>query len=289
MLMAQGISMAVFGVGFFSDPELLRDYQKSYALPLNWLLLAFQHLGLFVVPALLFASLVHREPRRLLGFRRPRAQTLVFAALLILLSVPMVNALVWLNEGMQLPSWLYGLELAMQKLEEQARELTDLLTSGTSLWMLGVNILLVAALPALGEEMVFRGLVLPIFHRWTGSIHAAVWLSAALFSAMHMQFYGFLPRLVLGAVLGYLFVGSRNIWIPILAHFANNATALTLVFLMNSEMIDESIEHFEPSAPQVLFAALSTLSVIAAIVWYLRRMKPMLAILPPSEDPLEIQ
>lgn len=271
MLMAQGLTTLIWGVDFFGAPESIRDYDRPYMLHVNYVLLFFQHLGLFVVPALAFSALSSHEPYKLLGMKPARPIWLIGAALVMVAAMPAVNALAWMNSAVSFPEFLGGLERALQEMESQAGALTEALASRADLPHFLVNLLVLAVVPAIGEELIFRGLVLRIIASWTGSKTKGVWISAALFSAMHMQFYGFLPRLLLGALLGYLFVWSRTIWVPIAAHFANNALALTLMYLIGTGVISAEVDSFEPEFGDLAFLLLS-LAAFGGLVFWLRRL-----------------
>jgi membrane protease YdiL (CAAX protease family) len=103
---------------------------------------------------------------------------------------------------------------------------------------------MIAVLPAVGEELLFRGVIQKLFSKITRSHHWGIWISAILFSALHLQFYGFIPRLLLGAMFGYLLVWSGSLWLPILAHFINNAAAVTALFMIDHGYLNPSIEEF---------------------------------------------
>jgi len=271
MLMAQGITSTVWGVSFFADPAGAQDFSKAHAVYVNWILLFFQHLGLFVVPAILFAVLSHHQPKVVLGFRPIKPALIALAALIMIAAVPLVNALAWANQLMALPQWMSGLEKLLQDMEAQAQLLTDALTSSGDWRFLLVNLVVLAAIPAIGEEMIFRGLVLRIIESWTGSAQRAVWVSAALFSAMHMQFYGFLPRLVLGALLGYLFVWTRSLWVPIIAHFTNNALALVVMYFIARNDLPRDLDGFEPTLIDISVLGLSIL-LIGGLAWKIKKL-----------------
>ena len=115
--------------------------------------------------------------------------------------------------------------------EEQAGKITKLLLGSTAVSDLLINLLVIAIIPAIGEELLFRGVIQKQFIALTESKGAAVVLTSLLFSALHMQFFGFLPRFALGVLLGFLYVWSGSLWLPIMAHFFNNATAVILVWL----------------------------------------------------------
>src|SRR5690606_2422366 len=119
--------------------------------------------------------------------------------------------------------WMKVQELQMEKITEKILQVTSF--SGLLL-----NLLVIAIIPAIGEELLFRGCLQPVFHRWTKNIHIAIWITAIIFSAIHVQFYGFIPRMLMGAVFGYMLYWGRSIWLPIIAHFINNATAVIYTF-----------------------------------------------------------
>jgi hypothetical protein len=243
------------------------DYENEQVVQINRVLLLFQHLGLFVVPAIIFAMLSSTKWRKFLGFRFILPQFLIGSAVLMIVALPFINALAWLNEGVEFPSALKGLEDLFVGMEEQAMELTNAIARTDSVFILLMNLLVVAVLPAFGEEMIFRGIILPVLRKWTKNVHVAVWLTAFLFSAMHFQFFGFLPRLVLGAILGYLFVWSKTLWAPIIAHLANNALALVLMFLIARGVIPEEAESFEAGAGDWVWTLLSVGAMIVCILF----------------------
>ena len=105
-----------------------------------------------------------------------------------------------------------------------------------------IGIFVIALLPAIGEELVFRGMFQNEFYRGTGNIHLAIWASAIIFSAIHFQFYGFIPRLLLGALFGYLYYWSGNLLVPMFAHFFNNAFGVIMIYLHRHELTDLNVE-----------------------------------------------
>ena len=152
----------------------------------------------------------------------------------MLAATPFINFLGEINSNMHLPGFLRSVEEWMKTTEEKAAVLTKAFLKMDSINDLIFNLLLIGLIPAIGEELVFRGLVQKLFHQLTKNIHAGVLIAAILFSAMHMQFYGFLPRMVLGVMLGYMLVWSGNLWFPIAGHFINNAGAVILYYLFQN-------------------------------------------------------
>lgn len=270
MLMGQGLLNALWGVNLFENTSALSDYEDENVVQMNRVLLFFQHLGLFVVPAIVFARLSSVDWKKYLGFRFIMSRIAIASALVIIAALPLINVMAWFNEGLALPEALSSLEEVFAGMEETAQKLTMAIAGTGSVSSLMVNILVMALLPALGEEMIFRGLMIPIFRKWTGNVHVAVWLSAFLFSAMHFQFYGFIPRFLLGALLGYLFVWSKSIWAPIIAHFVNNALALILLFMMARGSISEDLDSFDPDFSDWLLVGISAIAV-SGLIFYITK------------------
>lgn len=158
----------------------------------------------------------------------------------------------------------------MKSSEEQAARITEAFLIMTSPSELLFNLFMIALIPAIGEELLFRGIVQNIFSRWLKNNHAAIWLSALLFSAMHMQFYGFIPRLMLGVMLGYLLVWSGNIWWPIIAHFVNNAAAVIFSYLFQNNFSNFDPDKIGVGADQMVSVMLS-LGFTAIILFLLHK------------------
>jgi len=189
-------------------------------------------IGLFIVPALLLAWLFSDGTGSYLPVRRlPGAASLFMVVLVLLVSVPLVNQLVEWNSRLALPGALHPLEEWMKDAEADAAELTEAFLRTDGWTGVLVNLLIVALLPAIGEEFLFRGVLQRILIGATRNAHAGIVLTAAVFSAIHAQFYGFLPRMLLGVYFGYLVWWSRSIWLPVIAHFLNNAGAVLVAFL----------------------------------------------------------
>ncbi len=245
LLMLVGLLVVVF-VGMvaalpFAGPDIFKQLTAGAAANLNILryIQVLSHLGLFVVPGLMLAFLVGRKPLDYLqGQRIPGAANLLITALIMIAVVPAVHALMQLNQQLSLPEAMSGLEQWMRTTEDAAEVMMEKFLNVSGTQALLFNLFMVAVLPAIGEEFIFRGAVQRIFSQWTGNVHVAVFIAAVLFSAMHLQFFGFLPRLLLGLILGYMFVITKNIWVPVFAHFFNNAAAVIVYYLAyNTDLI----------------------------------------------------
>lgn len=211
----------------------LELFGESMTLPLTtykWQQLV-QSAFAFLLPPLLFASLCHEQPLRYLGLYEPigwRQALLVVAAMLV--AVPCINLLAWLNEQVPFPSFMSGLETRLRLLEDQAQTQTDFLLRAPTFGGLWLNLLVLALMPALGEELFFRGALQRLFGEVMPKAWP-VWLAAFVFSAVHMQFFGFVPRMLLGAFFGYLLLWSGSLWLPVLAHLVNNAVVVVFRYL----------------------------------------------------------
>ncbi len=150
-------------------------------------------------------------------------------------------------------------------MEEQLAEITKYLTSFTNFGQYLFGVLVIGILAGIGEEIVFRGLIQPQLYKATGNIHFAIWASAIFFSALHLQFYGFVPRVFLGALFGYLYFWSGNLWVPIFAHFTNNFLAVSSIYFGLSEVPGMETENPE----QAPWYAVLVMTVICAALIYL--------------------
>ncbi|PZX53275.1 CPBP family intramembrane glutamic endopeptidase [Algoriphagus chordae] len=176
--------------------------------------------------------------------------------------------LVYWNSQLVLPEFLSGVETWMKEMEEQMLDLTMFLTDFQSIPELLMGILVIGVLAGIGEEMFFRGLIQPKMHLYTGNGHAGVWLTAFIFSAIHLQFYGFLPRLFLGGMFGYLYYYSGSLTYPILAHILNNTITIVMVYASKQGMIDFDMESTDTvSYP----AAIIGLLVLMAGIFYFKK------------------
>jgi membrane protease YdiL (CAAX protease family) len=130
-----------------------------------------------------------------------------------------------------------------------------------------LNLFVVAILPAIGEELIFRGAFQKLFSQLFKNKHIGIWLAAALFSAIHLQFYGFIPRMLLGAIFGYLLYWSGSLWVPIWAHFVNNAMGVTLSYLSQKGIVSEDIENIGTLEDGAVYIIASLLIVSSLLVW----------------------
>lgn len=165
--------------------------------------------------------------------KRVSAQSVLLIILIMLSAINLIGVVEYWNELLPLPR-------VFRTLEDRALTQTDAFLQVSSIWGLLFNLLSIAILPAITEEILFRGLLQKFFAGWTKNPHWGIWIAAALFSAIHLQFFGFFPRMLLGALLGYLFYFSGSLWSAIWAHCINNAFAVIAYYIAGPEAMNGS-------------------------------------------------
>jgi membrane protease YdiL (CAAX protease family) len=229
-------AMSFYGISMSQLQFLLSDFSNPDAIPVLKLIQTVSTIGTFILPPFLIAYLFDARPASYLSLdKKAKFSSALLVVVALIAALPFINFLGDLNSRMSLPSFLSGLEKWMKSSEEQAAQLTRSFLEMHSVSDVLFNVFMIGLLPALGEELLFRGIVQRIFSDWSKNVHIGIWTSAVLFSAMHVQFYGFIPRMMLGALLGYLLVWSGSLWMPILAHFVNNASAVVFTYLFNTQ------------------------------------------------------
>ncbi len=246
-----GILIALFGAGlilaviiqlFFAlsmvnlgdlmsgnEEELL----KAMALPENinkvrWM----QMLGTFAMmflPAFLFALIVGKQPINYLGLNKSTNAQLIFLVIAIAITALFLSG--GLGELNKLIPISKTWELKFKKMEDKYSDQVMMLANMKSIADYFISLLMIAILPALFEELFFRGALQKLLVGWFKNAHVAIFVTSFLFSIIHFSYYGFLPRLALGLMLGYIFYFSKNIWLSILMHFINNGVAITALYL----------------------------------------------------------
>lgn len=226
-----------------------------------------QDLLMFILPAIVVAIIITRQPADFLLLRRGASMSaivMIFAVLVV--SAPLMNMIIAANKAMQLPESLHGIEQWMLQSERHADELMKLVVDPSSVAAMIIAILIVGVLAGFAEELFFRGTMQRLFISIKMNPHVAIWLTAFLFSAFHLQFYGFIPRMLLGALFGYLAWWSGSIWLAVAAHIINNTMALILMWMSANNPNAGEIENFGSSitVSNILFALAGTF--IAAVI-----------------------
>ena len=254
------LTMVAFGVWFFLP-------NRDGLVGMKWLQL-LQSVATFLLPALAGAYLWSERPMQWLHLgKKPSWQEVLASVVVMLLAIPGINLLSAWNQQMVLPEWMSGIEQWMRMQEDAAAQLTEQFLRVDTVGGLLVNIGLMALLPAVGEELTFRGVVQGMFTR---NRHVAIWATAAIFSFVHLQFYGFLPRMLMGTMFGYMLWWTGSLWVPMLMHFVNNCAAVVVAFWAYNYLEEGSAEMLDTIGTEdtILLGVFSICIVLIMMVMY---------------------
>ncbi len=236
-----------------------------------WTLVIMQGLSsiiLFILTALAYWYWIERKRVSDFNSRQvPVIAVFLFVFALQLTSLPFNSYLASINENIQLPA---GLESVLREMERTASDLTEFMAKTDTYPQLFMSILVMGVIAGIGEELIFRGIVLRKLLKGLNNEHLAVWLSAIIFSAIHFQFYGFMPRVILGALFGYLYIWTGNIRIPIAAHIFNNTLAVILFHLIHKGVISPEFEKMD-SIPLPWVIASTIVFIVLLYTFYNRQ------------------
>ena len=206
-------------------------------------LFIIQDISLLIIPSIIILVLMKSDPSaRLSEFKFPLLREVGLIVILAFCIFPITSFTGQINSAMHLPDWLSGVEHWMIEKEDKNNSLIDLLITSNTFWVLLLNLLLIGLMPAIAEEMIFRGVFQKIFSKLFRSGHLAIWFIAFIFSAVHFQFFGFVPRFILGLVFGYLFYWSGTLWLSIISHFVNNAFPVIMAYIQGIEKLNAPID-----------------------------------------------
>ncbi|MBI5218248.1 MAG: CPBP family intramembrane metalloprotease [Bacteroidia bacterium] len=256
------LGMMIFKINLLNAPSVFSDFSNPQNIALLKYFQAVQSVGLFVAPPFIIALMFDKTGLSYLRFNiKIKLLSFIASVLIMIAAIPLINALMNINSHLALPDFLSKVELYMKDAENKAQLITQAFLNVNSLAGLAVNLLIIAVIPAIGEELLFRGVFQRIFIEWTKNVHVGILIASVLFSAFHLQFYGFLPRMMMGVALGYMLVWSGSIWLPVAAHFINNAAAVILSYLVNVKILSPDIETLGMSQDSLTFVILSILTV----------------------------
>lgn len=236
------IALLIFVVANGGNMDVLTDTTSLFELIGQSQLLISQSLYTivftFLVPWLYLEGLAKKPLSSVFGGEKIQSLPLLITVVATGAFIFVNGFIIEWNENIQLPEFMAGFERLARQMEDSMAETTAMFTTFDSFGTFLLAFVVVAILPGIGEELLFRGLLQNAVHRWSKNTHIAIWVSAFLFSAIHMQFYGLVPRMVLGALFGYLYVWSGNLWYPIIAHITNNGLSLIIAYMYQTEVTD---------------------------------------------------
>ena len=226
-----------------------------------------QNIGMFILPAWFAAMLFWGNAGKGLHLNKaPRLIEILCIVVLYFVATPMFNRLVEWNESISLPAAFSSIEAWMRQQEEVAAAVTEQMLQIKSFPHFLAVILGIGVLTGMGEEMIFRGVLQQTVQGESRRAHFAVWSCAFLFSAIHLQFYGFFPRLLLGAFFGYLLVWSHNLWLPIFGHLFNNSMVVCIAYFTGNAS-DNELEALGTAQSSTTWLAWVSLAVTALLLY----------------------
>ena len=238
------------------------DYSKPQVIFLIRGMQVIQFVGLFLIPTFVCARLFSTDIKKYLGLKKPSNIFYFLVAVgAMIVAIPLVNWLGELNKNVQFPD---GMEDWIKSSEADAAKTVNALLSKHTIKDLLLNIICIAGLAAVGEELLFRGMIQRLLIKMFRTPWPGIIITAFLFSAMHMQFYGFLPRFALGILLGAIYWYSGSLWTAILAHFIYDGLVIVLVYF-NPEMLNE--ENGPKATNIALIGSISFVLVVLLIEW----------------------
>lgn len=230
--------------------------------------IVIQDIFLFILPVLLTMVIVSTIPMRITGIDRTVNYRIfimiVFAAIV---SIPAMNDIVALNEAIRFPESLHGIETVLRNSEDAAKATVERIMSGTSVADLIVSVLIMGVLTGFAEELFFRGGLQPLLCKLMRNRHFAVWATAFIFSAVHLQFFGFFPRLLMGAFFGYMVLWTGSIWASVFAHALNNSLVVINYWMLASGIIDYDVNGliYDGSFYSIMVAVISVFATALMI------------------------
>ena len=236
-LIGMGVIMGLYGFDTLMQIARL-DLSSPNAVNALWILQVISTtIPLFIAPVF-FAYVIVKDPE---AYLRPTIKfpwgLMVLTLFIMFVSSPIIEWLINVNQRMEFSGPLKSIQDWMREKEDTAQKMTTVLLEMKTVGSMVKNVLLVGLLTAIAEEFMFRGVIQTKFTRWTKSPNWAIWITAILFSSFHMEFFGFLPRMMLGVLLGYMVVWSGSIWPAVWGHFINNGTAVVVTYLYQHKQI----------------------------------------------------
>lgn len=230
-------------------------------------MLLIQFLGLFLIPSLLFGYFSDPKPTTLLGLKAPNNSIYwILGIIALVVAIPFVEATGVLNQklitGGEAQKWMKSME------EEAAKQIQFMLARHTPTELI-LNLIFISVFAGVGEELFFRGVLQRLFIQLTKSPWAGILITAMIFSAFHMQFFGFLPRFFLGVLLGAVYWYSGSLWTAILAHFLYDGMIIVIMYF-NPQMAQDPNATLT-QASQLSLMALISLVLTGMVLWQMKK------------------
>ena len=222
----------------------------------------------FVFPPIAYAFLVKEKPVNALGLKNSKILWFLIGTAMIFAIMPLNSIIAEWNANLILPDSMSKIESLMKQMQESATAMIEKFVSVDTIGGLILNLFMIAGLAAIGEELLFRSIIQTSLIKICKNAHVGILIASAIFSFIHLEFYGFVPRLILGMLLGYMFYFSGSIWIPMLMHFLNNGTVVLIYFLNNKGITNIDVDTFGQTSIPVLI-----ISIVVMIALFLFSIK----------------
>lgn len=219
----------------------------------------------FVLPPVIYAILVKEKPMISLGFRKTSLLWIIIGIALMYVIMPINSIFAEWNANIKLPEAIGSLEELLKTMQEAATEMMEKFVNVNTVGGLIINLFMIAGLAAIGEELLFRSVIQTSLIKTCKNVHIGIFLTSVIFSLIHFEFYGFIPRLVLGLLLGYMYFYTRSIWVPMAMHFVNNGTIVVLYYINNVSNANINIDEFGKTNT---FLLISSIIATIALLWF---------------------
>ena len=218
----------------------------------------------FVLPPILYAMLIKDNPRESLGIRKVSYHWFIIGFIMMYAILPLNNVFAEWNAGLKLPESMSRIEELIKEMYESSAVILEKLVNVNTFGGFVINLIMIAGLAAIGEELLFRSIIQTSLIKFCKNAHVGIIIASAIFSFIHFDFYAFIPRLVLGMLLGYMFYYSRSIWVSMFMHFVNNATAVVIYYLNNIGITNVDVETFGQTQ---LLPLLISIALMFVLFW----------------------
>lgn len=236
---------------------------------LRWMIVV-QDLAVFILPVVLTVIIASTTPWRYICIdTAPSVKMTALTTVSAIVSIPAMNRLVAWNESIHLPASWSGLESVLRDSENAAQAMVQQIMGGSTVWDLIAAILIVGVLTGIAEELFFRGALQRLLQSKFGNKHLAIWSAAFIFSAVHLQFFGFFPRLLMGAYFGYLVVWSGSLRLSMFAHALNNSLVVLNFWLINRNLnFGTDLNHLgDGNTAGSSIICIISLAASAGVIW----------------------
>ena len=265
----------LFEVDALTNQSILNEYESNiYVLRSLKFIQVLNTIGGFLLPAVLFSKACNKAPSTFIGYAtKPSLINILIGIGIMLVSTPLIANLIHWNEAYTFPPKLAELEHKLRDMQTSAEQISNAFVKADGIGALLLNMVIIALVPAVCEEFFFRGALMRFLMLCIKNKHVSVWVTALIFSMMHGEFFGLIPRMVLGVFLGYIAWYSGSIWPAVVAHFLNNGLALiSIYFKWNTS----GIAFLDDSFVFPIYLVVVSTVITIGLIFFLKRNNPII-------------